>query len=558
MGSLNRHLLKIITVGIVSLVIMSQTSAQEVRITEEEIRLEQSYIEALTMKMDGDLEAALKAFEEIASKERRNHAVLYEIARIQKKLEREEDALQTIDRALRLESDNLWYLGFKAELQELMGNYAGAIETFNSIINIEPYNSGYYFRKTENFLRLGKPADAIITLDELLEEIGSTEEIHQRRYDIFRNMGEFEKATEELEALLNIFPGNTEYLYMLATHYKQEGLSRESDSLYALILEIDPSDAKAQLALSGQQKLNSGDTEYLLGLQKLFENDRADLDPKILELIPFVEKLTEKEDPKLAEALLKMVSYLETTHKDEAKVFALKADIQQLSGDSEGAILSYRKALQLEKGIYSVWEQLLYLLYEKGEFEALYKLSEEALDVYPNQIRVWIFNAKALRGLKRNKEALNSLEQAGFMAIGQDFINQEILSTRAAIQHDMGDLDESRKTFNEALSIIPDNQLVIARMAFYMAKNDSSTADAEELLNKNLKLFPNSPILTGTLALVQFKLGQKENAVQLLTGLNGQQVMDSRLQNLEDRIQAGTDIKDLFEYWKVMLEGGPS
>lgn len=558
MGLSYRLLFSTILAGIISILVVTQAYSQEVRITEEEIQIEQAYIEALIKKMDGDSEGALKAFQDISSKERRNHAVLYEIARIQKKLEREEDALQTIDRALRLENDNLWYLGFKAELQELMGNYAGAIETFDAIIDIEPYNSGYYFRKTENFLRLGKPTDAIITLDELLEEIGSTEEIHQRRFDIFRNMGEIEQATEELEALLDIFPTNTEYLYMLASHYKQAGLSPQSDSLYALIIEIDPSDAKAQLALSGQQRLNTEDTEYLLGLQKLFENDRAELDPKIIELIPFVEKLTDKEDPDLAEALLKVVAFLEETHKDEAKVFALKADIQQLSGDQEGAILSYRKALQLEKGIYSVWEQLLYLLYERGDFATLYKLSEDALDVYPNQIRVWIFNAKALRGLKKNKEALSALEQAGFMAIGQDFINQEILSTRAAIQHDMGMLDESRKTFDEALSLIPDNQLVIARMAFYMAKNDSSTPDAEELLNKHLKLFPNSAILTGTLALIQVKKGQSEKAIQILEELNDQQVMDSRIQNLQERIQAGVEVKDLFEFWKVLLEGGPS
>jgi len=534
----------------------SEISAQDNRMSEEDIKQEELFIEALSKRMEGDTEKALEIFQGIASKDRRNHTVLYEIARIQKKSDKEMEAIQTIDRAIRIDSENIWYHLFKAGVQEMIGDYIGAAETQTSVIQLDPYNSRHYFRKADNYLRVNKVQDALNALADLENKNGSFEELHQRRYDIYRNSGQISLAVNEIYSLLQLFPANTEYLYMLANHMNLSGQGAKADSLFQIILQLDPDDARAQLALASAYKSgNSSDVEYLTGLKKLFANPEAQLDPKIIELIPFVEKLTTQPDPDLGSRLIELMESIEKAHPKEAKVHALKGDILQLSSKRSEAISEYKKALKLEKGVFTVWEQILYLQTEAGDFEDMYETSEDALDIFPNQARLWVFSAKALRGLKQYPNALNSLDQAQMMASGQTPLLQEIAAIRGAILFDQGKSGEAYKSFDEAVALNPENIAIVSRQAFYKALTPTQTEAAGKQLSSMLNKNPNHPLLVGTFSVINLLLDKQEEA---LASIENYKNKDTPLARLYSLIENKADINQILQFWKSVLEGGAS
>src|SRR5690606_15677119 len=269
-----------------------------------------------------------------------------------------------------------------------------------------------YYRKVDNLVRISKFEEALTTLNGLEISYGSYEELHQRKYDLLRNMGRLEEANDEIYKLHRLYPDNTDYLYMLATYQKLKGNKQLSDSLSKEILKIDPADARATLALAQNSSKKVDDVTYLQSLKPLFANTQSNLDVKIIELIPFVEKLNEKFDPAISTELIALAEILAKTHQKEAKVYSLTGDIYNLSNNPAEAIKAYKSALTLDKSTFSVWEQLMELQFITRDANGLYNTTENALDLFPNKIAVWIMNARAYSMLGKFKEARSSYEQA--------------------------------------------------------------------------------------------------------------------------------------------------
>jgi tetratricopeptide (TPR) repeat protein len=531
--------------------------AQEDRITEEDINVEQAFIEALALRMNGQPDKALQKLEELSNQDRRNPALLYEIARIQIGQEKYNEALITIDRAIRIDGEQVWYRELKVGILEFLGNYVGAIEELNALIELQPYQVELYFRKCEYHLQLNNPSAALATLDDLIQKVGLYEQAHQRKYDIYRNVGDLNKAAEELKSLLLIEPRNTEYMYLLASHYNQIGNKKEANKLYEKILQIDPSNAKATLELNNSEKNQMGDVAYLRSLQKLFSDSAAELDPKIIELIPFVEKLGKRQDPELPKVLLELVDILDNVHKKEAKVAAIRGDILQYSGQLEAAIEAYKVSLTLSKKKFSVWEQLMVLQLDQADFHGLLNSSEDALDYFPNQHKVWILNARAHRGLKDYENALYALDQAQFMAVGQQAAQQEILCLKAAIWYDKGNLIKAEQLFDDALKLNPDHPNTLSKKILYLAQDASTYEKAKSLATAQSIKTNTSPLLKGTYAIVLYKQ-DKSAAIQYLQSIQQNHSQEPTMRYLEELMTGNIVFEELLKIWRFVIEGGPS
>lgn len=379
--------------------------AQQERYTEEEVFIEKDFIEAQGLHLQGKLEEAARKFREVLERDRRNAAVYFELARIEQKLEQPEKALQSIDQAIRFEPANSWYLLLKADLLEEAGRYVQAAEVYDDLIGLQPEEVTYYYEKVGNHMRIGQADEALATLDLLKQKVGSFEELHQRKYDIYRNLGRLDAANEEVRSLLKLYPANTDYIYMMASYYRQSGKQAAADSLFRRILEIDPGDARAGIALAKQLKAEGHDVTYLRSLREILDNPQADLDAKIMELIPVIGKTEDDTTGELTNEVLRIIDRLEKIHGSDAKLSAIRGDVLQFSGDPKQAIAAYQAAIRRNNGIYAVWEQLMRLQYQQHDYEGLLRSSEEALDVFPNQVRIWIFNGQAASGLRRYSAA---------------------------------------------------------------------------------------------------------------------------------------------------------
>jgi tetratricopeptide (TPR) repeat protein len=113
--------------------------------------------------------------------------------------------------------------------------------------------------------------------------------------------------------------------------------------------------------------------------------------------------------------LFELAGILEKTHPEDAKAWSLSGDLSYLSNDYKTALEKYKKCINLNPRVFSVWDNTLVILAELQEFKELFRVAEQALDAYPNQPRAYYFYAVGANAIGRPDDALQQLEQALLM-----------------------------------------------------------------------------------------------------------------------------------------------
>jgi len=402
--------------------------------TEDELNLQSQFIDAAAAKYKGDLSKSASLFEEILKTDNSYHAAAFEIAKIKFEQKKYDESIRFGSKALDKNPNNPSYLKFLSEACLETKDYKKAVQYLEQRKTLDPANRALYSDLAFAYFEAENGTMAIEALNSLEKLDGISEYTSSRKYKIHQFNGDIELAEQELLSLVGSQPYNTRFLTNLGKFYSQTDQDAKADKIYEKILTIDPDDANANMVMAS--KLNGGNnaTSYLLSLDPILKNPEIQLDAKVKELIPFIEKITPSSDSLLIKALDKSLRSVRNSHSTDPKGFALTADFYSRTFQNEKAIDFYLKTLKLNDNVFSVWEQLMFVLDEEKKYEMLKGKSYEAIDLFPNQAITYVMHAKALIQLNNPSEAKEYLEEAKLIA-GK---NPEILKL----------VDELTKTIN--------------------------------------------------------------------------------------------------------------
>lgn len=406
---------------VLSIVSTLSVQAQD-RVSDEEVKQQGMLIDASREKLLGNYEKAAELYQSLIKLDRKNDVVWFELAQVQARQEAYEDAIRSAEKAIELNKANNWYALFLSEVYEYLERDREAASVYENLVKQNPENDDYYFKWAYYLVRAQAIDEAIKVYDKLEGRIGLNSELISRKHALYLGSGDYKKAEKELEKLIKAYPENTDYLHLLAAFYIQIGQAKRADQVFANILKINPNDAKAQLAVQGGKNQNNA----LQRLKPIFAREEINIDLKIQELLPYIQQAAEKKDPSTTQAALELSELLTTVHPNEAKAFAAHADLLYHNGAVESAQLNYERTLELDDTVYTVWEQLLYIYGAQKNYKLLAQKSEEAIDLFPNQVRLYFLNGTAQHYLGAYEEAIDILEEALLMSGGDAALQAEI------------------------------------------------------------------------------------------------------------------------------------
>ena len=247
-----------------------------------------------------------------------------------------------------------------------------------------------------------------------------------------------------------------------------------------------------------------------------------------------------------------------TVHPNEAKSFSAFGDILYYSGDKKSALEKYQKALELNKSVFTVWEQVMYINLELNDFESLLKTSEEAIDYFPNQAQAYYFNGVANGQLKNHSEAINSLQQALLMSRKNPALRLDIYNHMAIEFHHLKKYDKSETAFQEALKINPNAHSILNRYSYYLAERGEKLAKAKEMCAKANEMSPNNPYYQDTYGWILYKIKEYSAAKEWVTKAmtNGGDEMPDILEHYGDILFQLNDIDNAIINWEKALDKG--
>jgi tetratricopeptide (TPR) repeat protein len=489
------------------------------RISEEEIKLQEKYMEATVQQNLGKLEGAAKLFEDVLEKNPKCDGCAFQLTRIHTALKDYQKAIDFAKKAVALDPKNKWYKMSLAESFEKIGKDKDAAEVYKTLAEgnffDEDYTQEVYFRWAYCHVRMADPMKAIKILDDLEKKAGVKEEVTDKKHAIYEAAGDTKKAAAELKKLADAHPQVIEYQHLAADYFLKIGDKNTAQELHNRILKLDPNDSKAKMAsVAAQKPTAGGDIAFLNSLKDLFKKPDIKIDEKIKTILPHVNKIAERKDPALATAGLELAQILEQAHPTEAKAYALQGDMLYHNGKSQEALDKYKKCTQINKAVYSVWEQMLYIYEETGQYNELLKTSEQAIDLFPNQAVAFIFNGIANEKKGNYTEAISALDQAVMMTAKKPNLKHDALVELGVTYSKSKNYEKSDKAFDEALKLNNKSSIALIKYANALqlrGVSDRAKPMADEALSLSME---SDPVILEFYGDYIFKTGDKDKALQ--------------------------------------------
>lgn len=409
-----------ILLNIISLSLASQAGIY----SENDVKVQSEFIESLIAKYSQDNEKAIEHLDAVIATLPDNGAAYFERAKAYKELENYEKAYSDINKAIKFDGKLLPYIQLKYDLETILEKWGELIITTRAIINVEPDNIFNYYDLVNIYQALGDNDSALGALEETQNRFGINERIANSKIKIYQSKNDLEKIKETLISQSKAFQNDMIPRYRLLDIYIEINDSTAANRLVDEILSVDPDDERARLYIAHKNSKSGG----LAGLELIIRDKGIDVDKKILQLIPYMESMTDDSSDEQNINLKSYLDILKSDYPDDPKVFAISGDYYFHTGQLNKALEHYQRTLEINDSVFDVWANMLVTMYYLGEIKPMYFKSEEAVDLFPNKAEAYYLYCLASTYLSKFSLSQDYVEEGLLISTGNEYWKQKLES----------------------------------------------------------------------------------------------------------------------------------
>lgn len=398
-----------------------------------------------------------------------------------------------------------------ADTYKALEDYTGLIRVYNKLIRLNPEESSYYYDKAFTLSLNGQEEGALQLYQSIEDKFGLTDRLFLARNELYRQQKDRKKALSVAKNFVQHKPHTSHSHLMLANTYLD--FDKPKDALKTLEgLESEfPNDpyipltkADAYQALKDYSKLSDE-------LQKAFVMDSLSMNNKVRTVYNVLQGSNEGKSLKIAADISNV---LVDKYPNEALAQAVFGDIALQQGKEDLAYEAFSKAIDLNKKLYIVWEQLLQLEVANNKLLEAQEHGLEAINQFPDNSIILLFTGYAYLLDKKYQEARAFLEESLNKADPKnEALMVQIYSALGDNYHalDMG--PASNTAYSEALKIDSNNTYVLNNFAYYLALRKEELTKAASMSKKSNELEPDNASYQDTYAWVLFQQGDYDAAL---------------------------------------------
>jgi tetratricopeptide (TPR) repeat protein len=509
------------------------------------------FIEGKTLELKNNFIGAIEKYR-TALKYDESAGIYFTLASVYYKVSKFKEALTEINKALRLDPNNISYLEKLADIHLGTRDFQKAANTYEKILILDKdYTVGLY-TLARLYQELNMPAKAIIVYEKITEKIGYDFDVLNKMYEIYINYKDYQKAADVLEGITKIDPYNVEVRKILASMYIRSEQIDEAQKIYEQLFMLNPDDKAVQTEL----------------VRIYFKKDESD---KAFERFA---KMTGKDSLGFWEKLQVGELYYNMIAQDQAAANIARNIFYNLSGNypdqwipyyyigaidilekKDGYSASFDKALQRADTARDAYFNIGFTYFQRGENEKADDIFSIGLNKFPSDYRFNYFKGLLLQRMNNEREAVVYFERA-LEFVPEDII---ILSALALAYNNLGMFDKSVATYEKALLIEPRNPIILNNYAYNLSERDEQLDRALVMAKIAIEIEPENASFLDTIGWVYFKLGKYKDAEKFIKkslAVNKESAVV--LEHLGDIYKAMKEDKNALIYWKLALEKNPA
>lgn len=472
-------------------------------------RADSLFFAAQRSKMLGDYKTAITQYSDYLRLNRHNAAAYYELSRLFMEARNPQYALGFARRAAGMDSTNKWYQLSLAEAFSVNDMFDSAAVVYDRLMRITPQDNDLLFNKGLSLAKANQFSDALRIFDSLEMRVGLNDEIVFQKQRIYMRLNMPDNAAAEVRRLISQEPEELRYWGLLAEIYEAVNRTADARAVYDTILSIDPQHPRALIAVANLEKKNGNEARYRAFLLKAFHNPDFNIDEKVSFVYPYLQML-ETDTTKRDEGIM-LANLIVESHPDDAKAYALRADMYSQAEVPDSALINYKLALDLDSTRFSVWYQLMYLYSRTEQPDSLLRVSNHVMQQFPREFMGYYFNGLANYFKQRYDAAVNAL--TGALEIGGEkrFV-ADVYALLGDTYHASGFHSRSDSCYEIVLGMRPKDHIVMNNYSYYLSMRGEKLDKAEALSRKSIELKPDSPTYLDTYAWILFRLGRYRDA----------------------------------------------
>ena len=199
-------------------------------------------------------------------------------------------------------------------------------------------------------------------------------------------------------------------------------------------------------------------------------------------------------------------------HPNSAEAHSIYADFLYKDKKLTEAHTEYETAIKLDKSQYTIWNQLMIIESELGEYKSLEAHSTEAMDLFPNQSLTYFFNGISNITLKNYKKAIESLNDGLEFVYENNPLLLQFYANLGDAYNFLKEYEKSDKAYDDALKVDPDNSAILNNYAYYLSLRKDKLEKAEKLSKRSNELAPNNRAYIDTYGWILYQLGKYKEA----------------------------------------------
>lgn len=488
----------------------------KIRKQETDARYDYYYVEGIRNKLTGSPADAITFFEECIKISPDRDGAYFQIAQIAYATGNMPMAMAYGKLALE-RSKNLWHFTLVANGHFQNGNIDSAILVYQEAQRLFPDEEELRFTLGNLYFQSGLFKQAIEVFNYFDEKYGMTGNSAIPLVRSLIGLELYEEAEAKLLKMNELFPDENIYTGLLAEMYRDKGDFEKAARIYDKLLTENPDDKRVLHSLLEFFRKENNYRELFSLLHSIAMKEEVAVEEKV-DL--FVSLLDDKEIIKNYSGEFEMtLMILEAVHPDVAIVHLLKPEMYELTGRTTEAIETLEGFLVKWPENYYAWEKILLLYTGSGDYERLYAASSTAVRRFNTAVLPRLLNAAASVEIGFYDEAIEQLLRVRRLSNENKELILQILTIEADAYYRKGMTEEAFEKYSEALTLSPDDNLVLNNYAYFLAEKGVRLKDAERMINRVIGSEPTNNTYLDTQAWVLFKLKKYRRAEVIMRAI---------------------------------------
>ncbi|MDL2222832.1 tetratricopeptide repeat protein [Bacteroidales bacterium OttesenSCG-928-M11] len=467
------------------------------------------YLEGLRLKLNGQHEEAFESFRTALDIDPSSSAALYEISRYYIAKRNNTMALESLQKAVENNPENLYYKLALAGLYRDFEQLEKAVVLYEEITKIEPERAEIHFYLSDLYLRLNNPDMSIKSLDNLENNIGMNEIVSFQKYQLYRAIDKNDKALKEIEKLSAKFPSEARYLIIIGDHYLEFQNNKKALEYYSKAHSLDPNNPYYFISMANYYEIEGKEEMVYKQIENALRNTDLDNDLKVDILNKYIKYAQAL--PNGEEIIDSLMTTLLSQHQEDTEINIIYADYLVSINRIEEAKFQYRLAADFDPMNKTIWLNLLRITIEQQESEEILEICNKALEYFPKSPEFYFYKGASYYIKDENENALSTFLEAieNVPHATNRTIVSEFYGHVGDLYHQFGYEKEKVYTaYDEALKLNENNVTVLNNYAYFLSLDKEDLEKAERMAAKAVQLKPNNSTYIDTYAWVLF---QKEN-----------------------------------------------